>query len=117
MAIESFTSRLDDPKSRRFGTFSYLPPLDRDQVERQVEYMLDRGWDCGVEHVEPSRASNGYWYFWKLPLFGATTSREVLAEVDGCRSKHPEDLVRLVGYDRHRQTLGLAFVVHSGGSP
>ena len=51
---------------------------------------------------------------WKLPFFGATDAAEVMAEVDACREANPGDHVRLIGYDRRRQTQGLAVVVHRG---
>lgn len=112
MTIQDYPSRMDDAASRRYGTFSYLPPLTREQVRRQVEYILGQGWVPAVEHVEPARAMGSFWYMWKLPLFAETDPDAVLAEVDLCRSAHPHDHVRLVGYDPRRQTQGLALVVH-----
>ena len=116
MTVDSYPSRLDDPASRRLGTFSYLPPLSRDQVLGQIEHILAQGWTCSVEHVEPARASSQYWYMWKLPLFGELNADTVMAEVDLCREAHPGDHVRLIGYDSRRQTQGLTFVVHRGAA-
>ncbi len=117
MTIDTFRSRRDDPASRRFGTFSYLPVLSRSDTGRQVEYALARDWTCAVEHVEPGRAGDTYWYLWKLPLFDAGDADAVMAEVDACVRANPGDLVRLVGYDRVRQTQGMAIVVHRGEAP
>jgi ribulose-bisphosphate carboxylase small chain len=114
MIIRAFRSRHDDPASRKFGTFSYLPPMSREQIVRQVEYLLAQDWTCSVEHIAPARAGQTYWYLWKLPFFGATDAEEILAEVDACHEANPGDHVRLVGYDRRRQTQGLAVVVHRG---
>jgi len=114
MAIQNYPSRMDDPGSRKFGTFSYLPPLTSEQVERQVEYMLSQGWACAIEHVEPVRATDAYWYMWKLPMFGEQDAEAVMGEVGRCRQAHPGDHIRLIGYDRARQTQGLALVVHRG---
>jgi ribulose-bisphosphate carboxylase small chain len=114
MTIQAFHSRVDDPASRKFGTFSYLPALTRDQIVRQIDYALGRGWACAIEHVEPARSAATFWYLWKLPMFGAQDATEVLAEADGCAAVHPGDLVRVVAYDRRRQTLGTALVVHRG---
>lgn len=113
-AIQDFPSRVDDPSSRRLGTFSYLPPLSREQILLQVEYILAEGWSCSIEHVEPSRSTSTYWYMWKLPLFGERDAQVVMDEVDACHQAHPGDHVRLIGYDRRRQTQGLAIVVHRG---
>ena len=113
---QSRQSRRDDADSRRFGTFSYLPPLTDVQILAQVEYMLARGWSCAVEHVEPAHAPDRYWYMWKLPLFGASDAATVLAEVSACRDRHPADHVRVVAYDARRQTQGQSIVVHRGAA-
>ncbi|HTY73801.1 MAG TPA: ribulose bisphosphate carboxylase small subunit [Actinomycetes bacterium] len=117
MTIQAFRSRVDDPASRRFGTFSYLPPLSSEEIARQVAYALSRGWTCAVEHVEPARAGKTFWYLWKLPMFDALDAADVLAEADACSAAHPGDLVRVVAHDRRRQTQALAFVVHRGSDP
>jgi ribulose-bisphosphate carboxylase small chain len=112
MTIQDFPSRMDDPASHKLGTFSYLPPLSREQTGRQIEYILAQGWTCAIEHVEPARAGHTYWYMWKLPMFAETDPETVMAELDNCQRAHPHNHVRLVGYDRRRQTQGLTFVVH-----
>ena len=112
MSMQPFPGRQDDPAYRRFGTFSYLPPLTREQMRKQVDYALGKGWTCSVEHVEPQRSTDTYWYMWKLPFFGEMNADAVMAEIDECAGLHPGDLVRLVAYDRIRQTQGLAFVAH-----
>lgn len=96
----------------KLGTFSYLPPMSREQVVAQVDYALGRGWTCGIEHVEPARATETFWYMWRLPLFGELNPTAVMEELDRCRDANPGHYVRLVAYDRIRQTQGLAFVVH-----
>jgi len=112
MSVQHYPGRRDDPSFRRFGTFSYLPPLTREQMLKQVEYALARDWTCSVEHVEPERSMDTYWYMWKLPFFGETNAEAVMAEVDECRGIYPGDFVRLVAYDRLRRAQGLAFVAH-----
>lgn len=114
MTIQDYPSRMDDPAARKFGTFSYLPPLTAEQVLGQVRYMIAQGWACSVEHVEPERATDNYWYMWKLPMFGEQDAAVVMTEVDECHRVHPRDHVRLIGYDGRRQTQGLAFVVRRG---
>lgn len=112
--ILDYPSRMGDPASRRFGTFSYLPGLDEERVRAQVRHLLDRGWVAAVEHVEPARASHTFWYLWKLPLFGVTDPDEVMAELARCRDANPGHHIRLIGYDRHHQTQGLALVAYRG---
>lgn len=112
--IQDYPSRLGDAASRKFGTFSYLPPLDADAIRKQVGYIVARGWTPAIEHTEPAHTAGSYWYMWKLPLFGETDVNRVLAEADACHQANPNNHVRLVGYDRLKQTQGAAMVVFRG---
>jgi ribulose-bisphosphate carboxylase small chain len=53
---------------------------------------------------------------WQLPMFGDNSVERILAQADACHRAHPTHLVRLIGYDSARQTLGAAMVVHRGGA-
>ncbi|MBL0142595.1 MAG: ribulose bisphosphate carboxylase small subunit [Betaproteobacteria bacterium] len=112
--IQDYHSRLSDSASRKFGTFSYLPPMSAQDLRRQVEYLLAQGWAPAIEHAEPQHATGSYWYMWKLPMFGETSADKVLAEAEACRKANPGNHVRLVGYDKLRQTQGTALVIHRG---
>ena len=72
--MQDYRSSLSDPASRKFETFSYLPAMSAEQIRKQVEYILARGWNPAIEHTEPEHAVGSYWYMWKLPMFGETTS-------------------------------------------
>lgn len=112
--IRAFGSRMGDPASKKFGTFSYLPEMQPSEVRKQVDYVVSRGWICAVEHAEPRRAADNYWYMWKLPLFGERDVDVVMKELAECRAANPDDHVRMIGYDNKRQTQGLAVVVYRG---
>ena len=112
--ILEYKSRLSDPRSRRFETFSYLPALSKAEIRRQVEYIVARGWTPAIEHTEPQHAGSAYWYMWKLPMFGETDVDRILAEAEACHKAHPQDHVRLIGYDNARQTQGAAMVIYRG---
>ncbi len=96
----------------KLGTFSYLPPMTPQQVRQQVEYIVARGWNPAIEHADPQCMAGSYWTMWKLPLFGETSVERILAEAEACRKANPGHVVRLIGYDNVRQTLGAALVVH-----
>lgn len=100
------------PKERRYETLSYLPPLTDVQIEKQVQYILSQGYIPAVEFNEVSEPTELYWTLWKLPLFGAKTSREVLGEVQACRSQYPGHYIRVVGFDNIKQCQVLSFIVH-----
>ena len=112
--IQDYPSRLSDPGSRKFETFSYLQPMDDASIRRQVEYIVSQGWNPAIEHTEPENAFDHYWYMWKLLLFGETNIEVILSEVIACRQDNPGHHVRLVGYDNYTQSQGTAMVIHGG---
>lgn len=112
--IQDYKSKLSDPNSRRFETFSYLPEMSDADVRKQVQYIVDQGWNPAIEHTEPENAFDHYWYMWKLPMFGETDVDAILKEAEACHKAHPEHHVRLIGYDNYRQTQGTAMVIYRG---
>ena len=44
--VMDYHSRLSDPASRKFETFSYLPAMDATNIRKQVEYLVKKGVDC-----------------------------------------------------------------------
>jgi ribulose-bisphosphate carboxylase small chain len=100
------------PKQRRYETLSYLPPLTDQQIAKQVQYILDQGYIPAIEFNEKSDPAEFYWTLWKLPLFSATTTRDVLDEVRACRSEYSNCFIRVVGFDNIKQCQILSFIVH-----
>ncbi|HBL11831.1 MAG TPA: ribulose bisphosphate carboxylase small subunit [Cyanobacteria bacterium UBA11162] len=100
------------PKERRYETLSYLPPLSDAQIIKQVEYILDQGYIPAIEFSEGSEPTQHFWTLWKLPLFNARTPKEVMAEVDACRSEYRNCFVRVVGFDNIKQCQVLSFIVY-----
>ena len=104
------------PKERRYETLSYLPPLTDQQIEKQINYCLQMGYIPAVEFNENSDPEVYYWTMWKLPLFGATSTRAVLDEVQACRSEYGNCFIRVVGFDNIKQCQAVSFIVHKPGS-
>jgi len=100
------------PKERHYETLSYLPPLTDAQIAKQVQYILDKGYIPAIEFNESSEPTIRFWTLWKLPLFGARSTQEVLSEVQACRSEYPNCFVRIVGFDNVKQCQILSFIVH-----
>ena len=100
------------PKERRYETLSYLPPLSDAQIAKQIQYVLDNGYFPAVEFNENSEPTVYYWTMWKLPLFGARSTNEVLNEVQQCRSEYPNCYIRVVAFDNVKQCQVLSFIVH-----
>ena len=112
--VQDYASSLADASSRKFETFSYLPEMDASRTRSQVEYIVKKGWNPAVEHTEPENAFGSYWYMWKLPMFGESDVDTILAEVDACHKAHPNNHVRLVGFDNFSQSKGTEMVVYRG---
>ena len=112
--MQDYKSSLGNTDSRKFETFSYLPTMDDAQIRKQIEYIVSKGWNPGIEHTEPQNAGSNYWYMWKLPLFGETDVDAILAECEACHKAHPENHVRLLGFDNYAQSAGAAMVIYHG---
>jgi ribulose-bisphosphate carboxylase small chain len=112
--MQDYKSRLSDSASRKFETFSYLPAMKKDEIQKQVEYLVKKGWNPAIEHTEPENAFDHYWYMWKLPMFGETNVDRILAEADACHKANPDNHIRLVGYDNYKQSQGAAMVIYRG---
>ena len=112
--VVDYKSRVSDPASRKFETFSYLPAMTEGEIKKQVEYLVSKGWNPAIEHTEPEYLMDSYWYMWKLPMFGETDVTKVLAEAEACHKANPDNHVRLVGYNNFNQSQGAAMVIFRG---
>jgi ribulose-bisphosphate carboxylase small chain len=112
--VQDYKSSLTDTTSRKFETFSYLPSMDAKQIREQIQYIVDKGWNPGIEHTEPANAFQNYWYMWKLPMFGETDVDAILAECEACHKAHPDNHVRLLGFDNFKQSAGASMVIYRG---
>jgi ribulose-bisphosphate carboxylase small chain len=112
--MQDYKSSLSDSKSRKFETFSYLPEMTDEDIKKQVQFLISKGWNPAIEHTEPANAFNHYWYMWKLPMFGETDVNKILAEANACHTAHPKHHVRLIGYDNFKQSQGASMVIYRG---
>jgi ribulose-bisphosphate carboxylase small chain len=96
------------------GTFSFLPDLTDEQIEKQIDYCLSKGWSVGIEYTDDPHPRNAYWEMWNLPMFDITDPVAVMAEVDACRKAHPHHYIRVNGNNstRGRETIALSFIVN-----
>lgn len=112
--MQDYKSSLANPESRKFETFSYLPAMTPEQTRKQIAYIVSKGWNPGIEHTEPANAAGNYWYMWKLPMFGETNIDVILAELEACHKAHPNNHVRLLGFDNYAQCAGASMVIYRG---
>jgi len=91
---------------------SYLAPLDEHQLARQIRYLLNEGFVPAIEYVRQPDPHDHYWGMWNLPLFQARAVEDVLTEIRACKAAHPDCFIKLIGYDRQRQTQAVSLTVH-----
>jgi ribulose-bisphosphate carboxylase small chain len=112
--VQDYKSSLSDTSSRKFETFSYLPAMTSEEIRKQVEYIVSKGFNPAIEHTEPENSMSNFWYMWKLPMFGETDVDRILAEAEACHKAHPKNHVRLIGYDNYAQSQGANMVIYRG---
>jgi ribulose-bisphosphate carboxylase small chain len=93
MSMQDYNSRLSDPDSRKFETFSYLPAMTKEEIRKQVEYLVKCGLNPAIEHTDVDR---------------------VLAECEACRAANPDNHIRLIGYNNFTQSQGASMVIFRG---
>ncbi|GAU16494.1 hypothetical protein TSUD_167260 [Trifolium subterraneum] len=112
-------------RKKKFETLSYLPPLTREQLLKEVEYLLRKGWVPCLEfelekgfvyrehNSSPGYYDGRYWTMWKLPMFGTTDASQVLKELDEVIKAYPSAFVRIIGFNNVRQVQCTSFIAHT----
>ena len=96
------------------GTFSFLPELTDEQIARQVNYCLDKGWAIGLEYTDDPHPRNTYWEMFGNPMFDVKDAAGVMLEVTSCRKTFPNHYIRLTAFDSSHGTesVVLSFIVN-----
>jgi ribulose-bisphosphate carboxylase small chain len=96
------------------GTFSFLPDLTDEQIEKQIEYCLGNGWSLGIEYTDDPHPRNSLWEMWNLPMFDVVDPKAILFEIHACRKAFPNHYIKLIANNsnRGRETVALSFVVN-----
>jgi ribulose-bisphosphate carboxylase small chain len=95
------------------GAFSFLPDLTDEQIARQVDYSIGRGWAISVESTDDPHPRNTYWEMWGPPVFDPPDTAAVLADIAACREAHPDRYVKVSAFDSSSgwETVRLSFLV------
>lgn len=97
--------------SQRFETFSYLPPLSRDEMLSQIEWMVSHKLTPVIEYLENPERRDRFWHLWPLTDTVGTTPAQLLGQIDQCQRNYPLCHVRLSGYDKTAGYSRLSFIV------
>ena len=81
------------------GCFSFLPDLSNDQIKKQIEYAINKGWAISVEWTDDPHPRNTYWELWGLPLFDIKDASSVMYEITECRRVNPEGYIKVNAFD------------------
>ena len=86
------------------GAFSFLPDLTDEQILKQVEYCISKGWAISIEWTDDPHPRNNYWELWGLPLFDIKDPAAVMFELAECRKLNPAGYIKLQAFDASRGT-------------
>jgi ribulose-bisphosphate carboxylase small chain len=94
------------------GAFSLLPDLTDDQIKKQIDYAVKRGFAVSVEYTDDPHPRNCYWEMWGLPLFDMPDSAAILYELNECRKAHPAVYVKINAFNNARcvESTALSFI-------
>jgi ribulose-bisphosphate carboxylase small chain len=95
------------------GAFSFLPDLTDEQIVKQIQYAISKGWALNVEYTDDPHPRNSYWDLWGLPLFGVKDPAAGMFEINSCRKAKPSFYVKVNAFDNSRgvESCCLSFIV------
>ena len=96
------------------GTFSFLPDLSDEQISRQVEYCLGKGWAIGLEYTDDPHPRNTFWEMFGNPMFDIKDAAGVMLELAACRKTFPQQYIRVTAFDSTHGTesVVMSFIVN-----
>src|SRR5215211_3989750 len=96
------------------GCFSFLPDLTDEQISRQVQYCLGKGWAVSIEFTDDPHPRNNFWEMWGLPMFDLRDAAGVLMELNECRKVYGDRYIRMSAFDSSHgwESLRLSFIVN-----
>ena len=95
------------------GTFSFLPDLSDQQIMKQLDYCLAKGWAVGIEYTDDPHPRNVYWEMFGNPMFDLRDAAGIMLELNSCRKTYPSQYIRLIAFDSTHtvESVVLSFIV------
>ena len=95
------------------GAFSFLPDLNDEQIIKQVQYAINKGWAISIEFTDDPHPRNSYWEMWGLPLFGIKDAAAIMFEINAARKAKPTNYVKIQAFDNSRcvESCSLSFII------
>ncbi|MCK0196315.1 ribulose bisphosphate carboxylase small subunit [Ancylobacter sp. 6x-1] len=95
------------------GAFSFLPDLTDEQIAKQIQYAIDKGWAVNVEFTDDPHPRNTYWEMWGMPMFDVKDAAGVMFELNECRKTYAgRYYIRVSAFDPSHtwESLRLSFI-------
>jgi len=95
------------------GSFSLLPDLTDEQIKKQIEYAVKKGFAVSVEYTDDPHPRNCYWEMWGLPLFDISDSAAVIYELNEARKAYPNQYIKINAFNNARgvESTSMSFIV------
>jgi ribulose-bisphosphate carboxylase small chain len=94
------------------GAFSLLPDLTDEQIKKQIDYAVSKGYAVGIEYTDDPHPRNSYWELWGLPLFDLADSAAIIYELNEARKAHPNEYIKVNAFNNARgvESTSLSFI-------
>jgi ribulose-bisphosphate carboxylase small chain len=94
------------------GAFSLLPDLTDEQIKKQIDYAVSKGYAVGIEYTDDPHPRNSYWELWGLPLFDLADSAAIIYELNEARKAHPNEYIKINAFNNARgvESTSLSFI-------
>nr|YP_009545190.1 ribulose-1,5-bisphosphate carboxylase/oxygenase small subunit [Synura uvella]AYO28344.1 ribulose-1,5-bisphosphate carboxylase/oxygenase small subunit [Synura uvella] len=95
------------------GSFSLLPDLTDEQIKKQIEYAIKKGFAVSVEYTDDPHPRNCYWEMWGLPLFDIADASAVMYELAEARKNYPNQYIKINAFNNARgvESTAMSFIV------
>jgi ribulose-bisphosphate carboxylase small chain len=95
------------------GCFSLLPDLTDNQIKKQIEYAIKKGYAVSIEYTDDPHPRNCYWEMWGLPLFNVADSSTIMYELSECRKAHSNMYIKINAFNSARgvESTAMSFIV------
>lgn len=95
------------------GNFALLPDLTDEQIRKQLDYAIKKGFALSIEYTDDPHPRNCYWEMWGLPLFELTNSSMLLYELNECRKAQPNFYIKINAFNNERgvESTAISFIV------
>ena len=95
------------------GQFSLLADLTDDQIKKQVDYAIKKGFAVSIEYTDDPHPRNTYWEMWGLPLFDIKDSATIMFELTQARAAFPNQYIKVNAFNNQRsvESTSMSFIV------